>query len=50
MKDFLIFQDGYTAQSSSVIDFWTILHEFGEDEKKLFLKFVTGRYDSYLLC
>ena len=39
----IIIQDGFTAESTAVIHLWKILNEFNEDEKKLFLKFVTGR-------
>ena len=36
-------QDGFTPESTAVIHLWKILNEFNEDEKKMFLKFVTGR-------
>lgn len=39
----IILQDGFTAESTAVIHLWKILNEFNEDEKKMFLKFVTGR-------
>jgi ubiquitin-protein ligase E3 A len=39
----IILQDGFTSESTAVIHLWKILNEFNEDEKKMFLKFVTGR-------
>ena len=36
-------QDGFTSESTAVVHLWKILNEFNEDEKKMFLKFVTGR-------
>jgi HECT-domain (ubiquitin-transferase) len=49
-------QDGFTSESTAIIHLWKILNEFNEDEKKMFLKFVTGRlvrkfiYIRILLC
>lgn len=36
------YQEGYDDQSESINYFWQIFDEMDEDEKKLFLKFVTG--------
>lgn len=36
------YEDGYTEQSPIVHDFWAVLHEFNEEEKRAFLKFVSG--------
>ena len=36
--------EGFTATSRVIVDFWDIVHSFTEDEKRLFLKFLSGRY------
>ena len=42
LKKNVEYQDGYDDQSESINYFWQIFDEMDEDEKKLFLKFVTG--------
>lgn len=39
-----IYDDGYMRESRVIEDFWTVLHNFDESDKKKFLKFLTGRY------
>jgi ubiquitin-protein ligase E3 A len=36
------YEDGYTASSTAIRNFWQICHEFSEEEKRMFLKFVSG--------
>lgn len=36
------YQDGFDAASPTVKMFWDVLKEFGQDDKKKFLKFTTG--------
>jgi ubiquitin-protein ligase E3 A len=36
------YQDGYEEGSSAVTLLWRVLHEFGNDDKKTFLRFLTG--------
>ena len=43
-----VYDDGYTRDSRVIEDFWAVLHQFDEMEKKKFLKFLTGRY--YVCC
>lgn len=43
LKKSTIYDDGYTEDSETVQHFWKILlQEFDEDQKKNFLKFLTG--------
>ena len=43
LKNGARYQDGFVANSVTVQHFWKILkEEFGEEEKKKFLKFLTG--------
>jgi hypothetical protein len=37
------YEDGYDGNSPAVRNLWTVLGEFDEQEKKLFLKFISGR-------
>lgn len=37
------YEDGYTADSHVVHMFWTVVNEFDDQEKKQFLKFISGR-------
>jgi ubiquitin-protein ligase E3 A len=36
------YDDGYDENSKTIDSFWTILLDFDEDEKRLFLKFLSG--------
>jgi ubiquitin-protein ligase E3 A len=36
------YEDGYSAESQTVQDFWRVLHGLSDDQKHKFLKFVTG--------
>jgi hypothetical protein len=36
------YEDGFIPTDRVIIEFWQILSEFNEDQKKLFLKFTTG--------
>ena len=36
------YEDGYEATSRSVQNLWAVLHSLDEDEKRLFLRFVSG--------
>lgn len=42
LKKVTVYQDGYTENSPTVIDFWDVLMSFNEEEKKKFLFFCTG--------
>lgn len=42
LKKNVEYQDGYDANTDAVNWFWDIFNEMDNDEKKLFLKFVTG--------
>ena len=37
------YEDGFTADSRVIRDFWEVVMELNEEEKKLFLRFVSGR-------
>jgi hypothetical protein len=37
------YEDGFEAGDESVVMFWRIVHAFDEEEKRLFLQFVSGR-------
>ncbi len=37
-----VYQDGYNADDTAIGFFWDVLFEFNEQEKRTFLKFVTG--------
>ena len=41
------YEDGYTEDSPIIGQFWTVVFEFTEEEKKLLLKFISGRYAVY---
>lgn len=36
------YQDGYTAESQTIKNFWEVVTNFNEEEKKKFLFFCTG--------
>lgn len=36
------YDDGYTVNSQTILNFWEVLSEFDEEKKKNFLKFLTG--------
>jgi len=36
------YDDGFTRDSATIINFWSVAHELSEEQKKLFLSFVTG--------
>jgi ubiquitin-protein ligase E3 A len=36
------YDDGYDENSTSIHNFWKIVLEFDEDEKRVFLKFLSG--------
>jgi len=36
------YEDGYNAEDQIIEDFWVVLADFNEDQKKSFLKFVSG--------
>lgn len=38
------YDDGYTKDSQTIKNFWAVVHSLDESEKKLFLKFFSGRY------
>ena len=42
LKKVTVYQDGYTAESPTVKNFWEVIDEFNEEEKKKFLFFCTG--------
>ena len=37
------YDDGFTADSRVIQDFWHVVMELTEEETKLFLKFISGR-------
>lgn len=43
------YDDGYNTDSTTIRHFWSIVHSFQEDEKKLFLRFLTGRSINIIL-
>lgn len=44
LKTRAIYEGGYSEQSQTIKDFWIVFNEFNEDEKTLFLRFVTGNH------
>lgn len=42
LKKVTVYQDGFTAESQTVKNFWEVIDEFNEEEKKKFLFFCTG--------
>lgn len=38
------YEDGFNETSPTVLGFWTVVMEFNDEEKSLFLKFLSGRY------
>ena len=42
LKKAVKYEDGFTKDSKTIIDFWEIAFQFTEEEKKKFLFFVTG--------
>lgn len=36
------YEGGYSAEHEVIRNFWEVVHEFSEDQKKQFLQFVTG--------
>jgi len=43
------YQDGYDAESRVIQDFWEVVLALTEAEKKLFLKFVSGRFVLHIM-
>jgi len=37
-----VYENGFTKESTAVTIFWAVVHSFSEEQKKLFLSFVTG--------
>ena len=37
------YDDGYDAESKAIHMFWEVVLKFNDEEKRLFLKFLTGR-------
>ena len=36
------YEDGFEENSPTIRNFWTVVHSFTEEEKRLLLKFATG--------
>ncbi len=36
------FQEGYDKDHPTIVNFWSVFHSLKEDDKKKFLKFLTG--------
>eukprot|EP00873_Tetraselmis_striata_P013303 jgi/Tetstr1/433567/TSEL_022834.t1 len=37
-----VYESGFTRESPSIANFWRVVHGFSEEQKRLFLSFVTG--------
>jgi hypothetical protein len=44
------YDDGFDTTSATVRNFWKVLGEFDEAEKRLFLKFISGRSVTVVVC
>ncbi|KAK7355710.1 hypothetical protein VNO80_14970 [Phaseolus coccineus] len=42
LEDFIMFDHGYTASSPPIVNFLEIIREFGHEQRRAFLQFVTG--------
>jgi ubiquitin-protein ligase E3 A len=37
------YDDGYTSSSETIHHFWVVVSEYNDEEKRAFLKFISGR-------
>ncbi|XP_068492521.1 E3 ubiquitin-protein ligase UPL4-like [Phaseolus vulgaris] len=42
LEDYIMFDHGYTASSPPIVNFLEIIREFGHEQRRAFLQFVTG--------